>query len=141
MKRGIECEGEFQGLDTLFIDASEFKGMCGVKLLPPVKQIYICDHQSVLDLYHADLAWLALVEGYRITVERLQFEAAPYYINIMLVVDSDSFWNLRGQDQVKFSKDLNVYAIQKKSMPYTNPVEFTGDVEIFMQTNLEEKHD
>lgn len=129
MKIGIECEGEFQGQRTLFIDASEFKDMVKIEKLPAVKQIYICDHQNVLNLYDGDLAWLATVEGYRITVERLQFEAAPFYINIMLVIDSDSFWNLRGQDQVKFSKDLNVYAIQKKSMSYTSPIEFTSDVE------------
>jgi hypothetical protein len=147
MKRGIECEGEFQGLDTLFIDASEFKAYvdwshtrlkCNVL---PCTQIYICDHKNELDLYDGDLSWIALVNKKRITIERTEFKSAPFYINIMLVVNSESFWNLRGQDQIKFSKDLNVYAIQKKSMPYTNPVEFTGDVEILMQTNLEEKHD
>jgi hypothetical protein len=95
--------------------------------MPAVQQLYICDHKNELNLYDEDLARLA--EDYRITVELLKFEDAPFYINVMLVVDSDSFWQLRGQDQVKFSKDLNVYAIQKKSMKYTSPVEFSSDVE------------
>lgn len=127
MKIGIECEGEFQGQKTLFLDASELKDISLIKKMPAVQQLYICDHKNELNLYDEDLARLA--EDYRITVELLKFEDAPFYINVMLVVDSDSFWQLRGQDQVKFSKDLNVYAIQKKSMKYTSPVEFSSDVE------------
>ena len=80
-------------------------------------------------LYNSKLTRLAL-EGIKITVERTKFEDAPYWINVMLVIDNPSFWNLRGQDQIKFSKDLNVFAIQKKSMPFTHPSEFRSDVDI-----------
>jgi len=133
MKRGIECEGEFQGLDTLFIDASEYSELLKLKVLPKCKQIYICDHNNVLDLFDPDLAFMSLVEGKRITVERTEFFKAPFCVNIMLVVNSESFWNLRGQDQIKFSNDLNVYAIQKKTMPYTAPVEFSSDIELNLE--------
>jgi hypothetical protein len=139
MKIGLECEGEFKGLRTLFLDSDEMSAAISKKNDPgpnkafvkilrmEVEQIYICDHDNFLDLYCQELEILA-AQKKRITVERTVFHGAPFYINVMLYVQCGSFWNLRGQDQIKFEKELNVYSIQKSSMIYTAPVEFSSDV-------------
>ena len=128
MKVGIECEGRFKGLVTLFCDAKEFDTdarLLDLSLLP-IQQIYISDHENVLNLNDSDLCNFHR-NNVRITVERTNFDSAPYWINIMLVIDNESFWNLRYQDQIKFSKDLNVYSVLKDQMYYTDPADFKSD--------------
>jgi hypothetical protein len=126
-KFGLECEGEFQGMLTVFCTVNEFYQLTRKELPGAVKQMYISDHENVLDLTDPVLSEMDC-NGVRVTVERTSFDSAPWWVNIMLVVDSASFWNLRNQDQVKFTKDLNVYSIQKKSMVYTPPTEFKSDI-------------
>ena len=126
-KRGLECEGEFQGIRTLFCSAEEFI-LTQPKFLKSFPHIYISDHENKLLLDGPIFVDLDIA-GTKVTIERTKFDKAPYWINIMLYVDNESFWNLRGNDQIKFSRELNVYAIAKKSMIYTDPCQFQSDVE------------
>lgn len=126
MKIGLECEGEFDTVESLFMSAAEFMSCDDINGWT-VKQVYISDHNNELDLYDSRLYKL-YARGLRVVVEVTEFKEAPYYVNIMLLINNDSFWNLRANDHVKFSRDLNVYAIKKKSMPYTDPSNFAGDV-------------
>ena len=132
MHKGIEVEGKFKGLKSIFLDAEEFlewnKLTDVLNQHTDIEQLYISDHRNVLDL-SANVSLNVLAERYHVTVERTY---VPRYINvnvnIMLVIDNESFWNLRGNDQIKISKDLTVYSVPLSGMYKTVPSDFDGDI-------------
>jgi len=131
MKIGTEVEGRMVGLRTLFIDACELLKLTvtvfnGLKEEYNLSQLYISDHYNSLNL--DSKALLELSEVTIVTVELTSFEKSPDHVNIMLVVDNSSFWKLRPNDQIKFSKDLNVYCMTKRNMTITKPEDFESDI-------------
>lgn len=145
MKFGIECEGRFCGLKTLFINANELyspeemnyvisSNMTRNNLswdlikckVTELQQIYISDNDNLLDLYSPMLKqWSARAV---VTVERTALTEYPSYVNIMLNVPNASFWYLRKDCQFKFSKDMNVFSATKRALIETKPYEFEGDI-------------
>jgi hypothetical protein len=97
-----------------------------------VHQIYISDLENELDLSDMNVFLGVLALSYIVTVERTEVPAeyVSEHIDLMLNIDSESFWNLRHTDQVKFSKDLVVFSASKNNMAVTIPDDFNGDVEI-----------
>jgi hypothetical protein len=128
MKIGIEVEGRLHGEKTLFIGANELFQV-NIELMQKhcVTQLYVSDNEGILDL---ELYVLMHFASYVIvTVELTKLPArVPDYINIMYNIESADFWRLRNGDQIKFSKDLNVYAVTKDQMFITYPEEFEGDI-------------
>jgi len=130
MKIGNEVEGRMLGIRTLFCTVDELRDVKAPLDQYLVQQIYVSDHDNVLNLANNDILQ-ALSLKYAITVERTGgIKCVPEYINIMLVVENKSFWDLQPNDQIKFTKDLHVYAATKRTMTYTPPNDFAGDLEI-----------
>lgn len=126
-KIGIEVEGRFIGLHTLFIDAATESYMlkdCNLN----VQQIYISDNDNLLKLDSELIKDAA--DNFIITIERTYLpHEYPEYINIMLSISNNSpFFRLHENDQVKFSWQQTVYAITKRNMTKTIPSDFDGDV-------------
>jgi hypothetical protein len=136
MKIGKEVEGRHIGLKTLFCSAKELMDSPpNVKFAAEewhVHQIYISDLENELDLSDMNVFLGVLALSYIVTVERTEVPAeyVSEHIDLMLNIDSESFWNLRHTDQVKFSKDLVVFSASKNNMAVTIPDDFNGDVEI-----------
>lgn len=143
MKLGLEVEGRFKGLRTLFMSADEARQILdkadaievspsekALRALLEVQAVYISDHDNTLS--PTDAVFDLLRESSLvITIEVTKvFQTWPEDINLMLTVDSSSFWFLRDIDQVKFSKDQNVYAVTKENMSRTHPNEFYQDIEL-----------
>lgn len=131
MKVGTEVEGRLIGLRTLFIASEELLKLTvdvfnGLKKEYNISQLYISDHYGSLNLQSKAL--LELSEVTLVTVELTMLSPCPDYVNIMLVVNNSSFWKLRPDDQIKFSKELKVYCMSKRNMTVTNPEDFEGDI-------------
>jgi len=134
MKIGTEIEGRYCGISTLFVGADELHELEAIALRQNVKtikyafkQIYISDHENIIDLNSVLLSHLS--HKYIITIERTEvLEEYPDCVNIILSVESPSFWHLKPNCQVKFSKDMNVFAMTKRQMIETKPSEFLNDI-------------
>jgi hypothetical protein len=135
MKVGIEVEGKHLGMKTLFCSRDElieWKKMCSIIMANlDIDQVYISDHENMLNLNIDPLLMSLLTTVKMVTVERTY---VPEYvhrgIDVMLLINNSSFWNLRGQDQIKFSEDLYVHSIMKDDMVKTVPSDFDGDIEV-----------
>lgn len=143
MKLGIEAEGRFKGLKTLFMSAEEAikvfdprlpltlkMSQKAVKALAEVQAVYISDHQNTLkpdnpifDQFRSTQLIISL------EVTKLD-EVWPEDICILLNVDSSSFWHLKETDQVKFNYDQTVYCSTLENMSHTYPEDFRGDIEL-----------
>ena len=132
MKIGYEVEGRFKGLKTLFVNCDEFTKIDIAKICHNymVQQIYISDCDNKIDLESDGL--IAYRSGkYVVTIERTKMNCnSPAWLNIVLNVSSESFWLLKGTDQVKFENKLTVFEIPLENMYYTKPSDFDGDNEI-----------
>lgn len=137
MKVGVEVEGRHRGIKTLFCDALEFadltvEDVIDIKMAHQIEAIYISDHNNSVDLTDNNIFVKKLKSFLQmVTVERtwVDKDVAPMF-DIFLVVESKAFWNLRDKDQIKFTKDLNVFAACKGLMYETTPDAFNGDKEI-----------
>jgi hypothetical protein len=126
-KIGIEVEGRLCGIKTLFCTAYEISNEnFKIEVPDDVRGLYISDHNNILDLYELT----HLTERFIVTVERTKVSEHPENVNIILTIDNESFWSLHPNDQIKFSKDLTVFATTKRTMVITRPEDFTGDIEI-----------
>lgn len=138
MKIGLEVEGRYKGIMSLFVNADEIipsfdkdsdirKSLDKLLDLHSIKQIYISDHENILNLTSKSLL-IREFGSYILTVERtIAPKVCDSRIKIILTIDSYSFWNLRDTDQIKFSKDNHVYCIPKEAMIKTHPDDFKGD--------------
>jgi len=140
-KIGIEVEGRFTGLKTLFLSALEFSNEAYLKkalelgdkhtdLKGLIKQVYISDLDNHLDLVaDPNLTLYELSKTYIVTVEVSEVrEETPEYINIMLNIGCPSFWNLSEVDQFKFSDKQHVFSASVANMSETLPEDFAGDI-------------
>ena len=136
MKLGKEVEGEYLGVFTLFCSFEEIEALPEAmeKYAHGVDQLYISDHGNQIDLQNPTAILPYKSQVGLITVERTRCES-PHHpgIDVMLVIDSPSFWALGEEDQVKFSRDLHVRAMVKRNMVVTIPSDFKGDKEIFVR--------
>lgn len=132
MKVGIEVEGRLKGIRTLFCTAEEFLYGPDIRVAAREEncvQIYISDLNNILSLFSSYLTLVA--KTYIITVERTKVESVPpVWINIILTVDSPSFWYLNPNDQVKFTRDQFVFALTKELMNKSVPSDFELDFEL-----------
>lgn len=135
MKYGLEVEGRFKGIKTLFVSEEEFtnKGFeidCIVKDMIDIKHLYISDLNNRIDLEHE----IRLRRDLVVSIERTSVPNVtidPSITCILLRIDNSSFWALRSTDQVKFSKDHNVFAATVENMSKTIPSDFDDDQELF----------
>lgn len=130
MKLGYEVEGKYIGIKSIFLDVSEMHRLDTVLNDHRVNQLYISDHENTLDLgKHSPLG--KYLGEYVVTVERtITSKIVQDRINVMLVVDNPSFWDLRPNDQIKFTRNNHVYATTVRDMTETDPQEFLGDVHL-----------
>jgi hypothetical protein len=126
-KIGIEVEGRFKGIKTLFIQAEEFDD--ALRIPRECNHIYISDNENTLDLSAEE--WDAWTERWLITVDVTDVCETPRPgLNIMLRIDHPSFWYLKPTDQIKFEQDKNVWTIPVESMYRTFPEDFEGDIQL-----------
>jgi hypothetical protein len=132
MKVGIEVEGRFKGIKTLFCTAQEFLNnpdIVEIAKNDKCSQIYISDLNNELSLKNLYLTIIA--KSFIITIERTSINSTPpYWVNIILTVDNPSFWYLNQNDQVKFTKDQYVFAVTKEVMNKSVPADFELDIEV-----------
>jgi hypothetical protein len=130
MKVGIEVEGRFKGLKTLFVDYSELYSddVNAVADEYNCQQIYISDLTNYLDLSE-DLTYIN--DKFIITIERtvISNKVNPR-LNIMLHIENESFWLLKPNDQIKFSREQFVFATPKDTMFVTLPTDFDQDINV-----------
>lgn len=132
-KVGLEVEGRYQGLRTLFISVDEMSKV-NVGRLDRIQQIYISDLNNVLDL-NSDPFLADWCEMWFVTVERTYVPSFTIpALNIMLNVQGNSgFWNLKPTDQIKFHLDTKdgpvVKSVSYGEMYLTEPVDFINDKE------------
>ena len=134
MKIGIEVEGRFKGLKSLFLTAEEYLDMTSHEIerrasANNVQQIQISDVTNRLDLTVLSLQMLA--DKYLLSIERTK--VGPEYrgkIQVILWIDDESYLNLYPTDQIKFSKNRNVKLIAVENMFDTKPQDFNADVTI-----------
>ena len=127
MKIGIEVEGRFKGIKTLFMSAEEYL-VFNDNVEQQFNAIYISDIENVLPLQSVNLK--ALHEKYLITIERSWVDKVPAYLNIVLHIDIPSVWTLKPTDQIKFEKDLTVKTIPLENLYTTYPADFEQDKQI-----------
>ena len=133
MKYGIEVEGRFKGLKTLFMSAPEMMACTVERILGyaeerKVQQIYISDLEGLVLKQNRTLK--ALAKDYIVTLEVSSVQAeVPAYVNIMLNLKCETPMQfLKEGDQIKISQDQNVWAISVENMIRTVPEDFHGDV-------------
>lgn len=118
-------------MPTIFMDAAEFGKLDLDYLISKglkFKQLYISDHGNVISLKD-NITIEKLCRNYKVTVERTYVPTiVQTTAEIMLVVEHDSVWNLRKQDQIKFSRNLNVLSFPVKEMVETIPEDFARDI-------------
>ena len=138
MKTGIEVEGFFCGLPTLFCQAEEYKKANAIELVKTLKveQLYVSDHGNLLTAED----YRALSElSVPVVVEVLSVPDHPRYSNVhyMVAVQVDPrslgiFWkdDTSNFDQVKFTAGLYVATSLASSFKLAVPKDFEGDVEL-----------
>jgi hypothetical protein len=133
VKLGVEVEGRLRGLRTLFLQASECKGKNAEEIkqsIPEgmnVEQIYISDLENEFKLTGL---WLhRLAEDFLVTVEVTELTCKPPEgVNVILRIDSPSFWHLRETDQIKFTTEENhVWMYVAEQGMATRPEAFEKD--------------
>lgn len=144
MKYGIEVEGRLKGLRTLFMTAEEalvffeYKSLKDAidpslhHLTDKIDHIYISDHNNTIT---AGLECIKIWDSLnlQVTLERTEMNNRTTYpdnVLIMLLVSNPSFWDLEYNDQIKFSRDLRVFAVPLTSMIETRPAAFAEDIEL-----------
>jgi hypothetical protein len=141
MKIGMECEGRYKGLPTLFMTAEEYLAGMQIYTANPSLQammdyprhIYVSDHKGKINTENLVGFWsmsrLITIEVTKCPKNRMEW---PRNVTFMLTlpVDKNNFFGLRDMDQVKFSKQLTVYVADKDTMMKTFPKDFAGDVKV-----------
>lgn len=127
MKLGIEVEGRFKGLKTLFFNIDE-KINLNIFNNPSFIQIYI---SKIKTKFQNEKLINDLLNKFFITIETDDLSDIPKYIknkvSIILNIENENFFNLKETDQIKFNKNNNVYCISKESMFKSFPEDFLKD--------------
>jgi hypothetical protein len=141
MRFGIEVEGRFKGLRTIFVQARQLDGWSDDSFtrneviealsLNNAHQLYIDGVTTLsedvlfgLEVFHA--------MGYVVTIETHELQQNfPDWVNVMLHLKDASFFKLKPHDQVKFvNEDRLVYCVTKENMTITTPDQFDGDIDL-----------
>lgn len=127
MKVGIEVEGRFKGVPTLFCGAHEYlKGIAEAKK-QGVSHIYISDNKNKLAYHNPALANCGLL----VTLDVTEVQGCldrPSNITLMLRLEGyPQVRRLKDCDQVKFEAKRNVVVLPMYNSINTSPHEFLGD--------------
>jgi hypothetical protein len=119
MNQRISDEGRFKGIRTLYLTAKEYLTTGIPNAAYNNQQIYIFDHANEIHL-KKDENLQHLCDCYIMSIERTEIpEKLPDNLNIVLVVKSESFRNLRPTDQVKFMAGNRTYVTMVENMNLT----------------------
>lgn len=149
MKVGIEVEGRYRGLDTVFCSDQEFIH-AQAKIIDVMAEhnsvhVYISDHNNVVYM-RSVVAWLE-ENGNMVTIERTKmskqdlhilelFPSIHVMLNISEAENADDVWNLRPTDQIKFHRSVEgesmpqVMCMPVECLYHTKPSEFLGDLKV-----------
>jgi len=135
MRVGIEVEGRFKGLRSVFVTAQEWC-IHRKQILRTMKadkigyhQLYIIDRANILDLNTCFLHMS--ISKYIVTVERSKLEqVAPEWMHIVLSFQDDSFRFLKKADDVKLHNGWDVAMCNFEQMVKSKEADFVDDEEI-----------
>lgn len=141
MKIGMEVEGRYKGLPTLFMTAEEY--LAGMQiysanpdlqdLMDVQRHIYVSDHKNKININNLmgfwDMSRLITLEVTKVPTNRREW---PRNVTFMLVIPHKglNFWHLKDMDQIKFTQQQTVFTADIDSMPKTFPRDFEGDIKI-----------
>ena len=136
MKTGIEVEGRFRGLRTLFTSASEYLELTAegrlAALMAGHSHLYVSDHSATLQ--YADLQHAALDNKVvTLEVDRLPNGLRPSNLTIMLRVPGHAdVMAMLPTDMFKFTRDNDrtVKVGTVGSLMHTDEQEFGNDEEL-----------
>jgi len=136
MKIGIEVEGRFKGLRTLFMGYGEFfelksfEDIEGILRDKCLQQVYISDLDNRIELRKQilrDMSKVAIVTLERTFVDGL----LPEHVRIVLSVPVRTDMRiLRPGDQIKIDQHQHVWEVSKESMITSIPSDFLNDVHL-----------
>ena len=140
MKTGIEVEGRFRGLPTLFLSAAELFAACATDSLAATvsehPHIYISDHANVVDpttLCRKNKCLSTKVITLEVTSVVPHHHTRPENVTLMLrFLGYDAVSALRPTDMFKFTResDRSVKICIAHSLMHTDETEFHADTEI-----------
>lgn len=148
MKIGIEVEGRFEGLKTLFMTAREFlsrdvQNVVQLLTFHKVQQLYIVDHLSELDLCSSSFDTITKFCYVVITVERKTLEPAARSVllrspvELMLYVETPDVLRLRMSDQIKVGAGKHVFVTNIGSMTETVDSDYDNDQTLSQKGQIE----
>ena len=127
MKLGIEVEGRFKGIPTLFLSAMEFlkAEWCGHKQ----QHVYVSDHDNTLPY---ELFSKYPTRVFTLELTQVKPEPRPGNVFLMLLLPGyESVSKLNPGDQFKFhDEQRNVLCATQQSLIATSSEEFENDVEL-----------
>lgn len=135
-KIGMEVEGIYKNINmrTMFVNAEEFlNGLHWPGNVQDVDQLYISDHEGVIDIYDdAKRIHDALNDFAIITVELREFKRPPIAhpnLEFMLYVAPCGFQHAPlYRTQIKLEHNLTVRACPLEQFIKTEPEDFAGDI-------------
>jgi len=138
MKIGIEVEGRFTGLRTLFLDQREIVDVhkrldrIATSHWVMIQQIYVTDLKNIIDIWDEKSILKELYDkGFLVTVERTSvMKEHPDYLHIILRIPSASVAFLSGTDQIKFDLVDHVLMATVESFALITDDEYENDVEV-----------
>lgn len=133
MKIGVEVEGSYKGLKTLFIEQNELDKVLDKIKSVDVSQVYISCNMYITGEQFIIIKKLLKTEKL-ITIDTAYFDFIPKSIinkvNIILLVDDSDFFKLKPTDQIKFEIGRKVYTAKKETMIKTLPSDYKRDKEL-----------
>lgn len=132
MKFGIEVEGRFKGIKTIFMDQNEIVDNLNLQLfkLFNANALYISDLNDELTFKEITKLY-KISEKYLVSIETTSKRLCKYKnFHIILRIDNSDFFKLKNTDQIKFEHCKSVYTITKENMFKTKPKDFNNDKEI-----------
>ncbi len=130
MKYGIEVEGKYKGIKSVFLQLSELYNMDLMILPKGYNHLYITNDTELTEDLN-DIINLLLVY-YNITFETTVVpDKLSDEVHIMLDIKSDEIWKLKDTDSIKMYSDKNqVKSISIENMYNTNPEDFLNDKQL-----------
>lgn len=137
-KIGIEVEGRFKGLKTLFIDDTEIDFVYENfnKLIHQYcfVSIYISNLSGKLNNEQQEIInYFSLNIVVLIETKRISYSTLNSSINFVLRIMDNNVFKLRDTDQIKFEKNLNVKMVTVENMSTTLSEDFSNDEEIVLK--------
>ena len=128
MHIGLEVEGRLKGIPSLFVNRDEFLSGAYKRVTHPYHNLYITDHDNLLDLESINNTRNPLCDPI-ITIERTAVDRQYPNLNIIFVVQVPMY-ALKDTDQIKTSIGQNVWMATVESMIKTTEDAFVGDINV-----------